>query len=385
MSVINTNIAANTAYRNLSSTQATFQSSVAKLSSGFRINRAADDAAGLSIANKLRSEGRSLMQAARNTSQAGAVLNIADGAVNTLSTILDRMKELATEAASANLSQTDRAKVQAEHATLLTEVDRIVNSTSYQGAVLLGGAFGVAQSGDGTALLASGAGVNIASGRTITFGNAKAATTYTLTLATSTIANGLATATLADQSGNSQVVSFLSTASGAINQTAVSLNFANLGVSISAGFINASGGATGTVDSTAQGAVNFQVGTDASVNSQISLSLGNVNSTGLGIAGTSLADAASAQSALTTITTAIDTLNTTIGTIGAAQSRLDFASTNLASIIQNTHAAESTIRDADMAYEMTVFTKTQILVQAGTAMLAQANQAPQSILTLLRG
>jgi flagellin len=92
-----------------------------------------------------------------------------------------------------------------------------------------------------------------------------------------------------------------------------------------------------------------------------------------------------AQAALTSITNAIDTLNTTIGTIGAAQSRLEFASTNLTSIIQNVTAAESVIRDADMAYEMTVFTKTQILQSAGTAMLAQANQSPQGILQLLRG
>src|SRR5919197_6374416 len=166
MSRINTNIAANTAYRNLAKTQSAFERSVQKLSSGFRINRSGDDA-GLSIANKLRSEGVSLMQAARNASQAGSVLNIADGAVNTVSTMLDRMKELATAASSANLSATDRSKTQAEFAVLLTEVDRIVNGTKYQGQTLLGGGFGVAQSGDGTAALASGAGGAIASGRTI--------------------------------------------------------------------------------------------------------------------------------------------------------------------------------------------------------------------------
>ena len=387
MSRINTNIAANTAYQNLSKTQNTFERSVQKLSSGFRINRSGDDAAGLSIANKLRSEGVSLMQAARNASQAGSVLNIADGAVNTVSSMLDRMKELATAASSANLSQTDRVKTQAEFSTLLTEVDRIVNSTKYQGQTLLGGGFGVAQSGDGTAALASGAGASVASGRTITLSNAKANTTYTLTVASGAAATGAnATATLSDGAGNSQRVSFYSSACGAADQTAVTLNFFELGVSISSGFVNASGGFTGTIlTSATQNAVNFRIGTDSSSNSQVSLTLGNITTAGLGIAGLSLGDAASAATALDTITTSIDTLNTTIGTIGAAQSRLDFASVNLSSIIQNTQAAESTIRDADMAYEMTVFTKTQILQQAGTAMLAQANQAPQNILTLLRG
>ena len=386
MATINTNIAANTAFRNLSKTQNTFDRSVQKLSSGFRINRSGDDAAGLSIANKLRSEGVSLMQAARNASQAGSVLNIADGAVGTVSTMLDRMKELATAASSANLSSTDRVKTQAEFSTLLTEVDRIVNSTKYQGQTLLGGGFGVAQSGDGTGALVSGVGGSIASGRTITLSNAKASTTYTLTIASGAAATGAnATATLSDGAGNSQRVSFYSSACGAADQTAVTLNFFELGVNISSAYVNASGGVTGTILTAAQSAVNFRVGTDSSSNSQVSLTLGNITTTGLGINALSLSDASTAATALDTITTAIDTLNTTIGTIGAAQSRLDFASTNLSSIIQNTQAAESTIRDADMAYEMTVFTKTQILAQAGTAMLAQANQAPQNILTLLRG
>ncbi len=152
---INTNAAANTAYKNLNASGSVLDKQIAKLSSGFRINRAGDDAAGLSIANKLRSEGRSLMMASRNATQAGSVLNIADGAVNVLSTVLDRMKELATQASSANLSATDRSKVQAEHASLLVEVDRIVNSTQYQGATLLGGGYGT-QVSSSTGALASG-------------------------------------------------------------------------------------------------------------------------------------------------------------------------------------------------------------------------------------
>ncbi len=387
---INTNAAANTAYKNLNASGSVLDKQIAKLSSGFRINRAGDDAAGLSIANKLRSEGRSLMMASRNATQAGSVLNIADGAVNVLSTVLDRMKELATQASSANLSATDRSKVQAEHASLLVEVDRIVNSTQYQGATLLGGGYGTQVSSATGALITGGSigGTATGTNATVVLNNAKASTTYTL--ATTAGASGtIASATLTDQSGNSQTVQFISstalTAGVGGVPGAQTLNFSALGVTISSTFIDSTTATGGTIVSTATAAATFQIGTDASANSQIGIALGNVTAAGLGISTTAMTTSSAALSALTTINTAIDTLNTTIGTIGAAQNRLEFAQTNLTSIIQNVTAAESVIRDADMAYEMTVFTKTQILQQAGTAMLAQANQLPQSILTLLRG
>ena len=393
MSRINTNIAANTAYKNLTASGSVLDKQIAKLSSGFRINRAGDDAAGLSIANKLRSEGRSLMMASRNATQAGSVLNIADGAVNVLSTVLDRMKELATQAASANLSTTDRSKVQAEHASLLVEVDRIVNSTQYQGATLLGGGYGTQVASSTGALISGGSigGSANATASTIVLANAKASTTYTLALASGATTGAIASATLTDQSGNSQTVQYISTTAATAGvggaPGAQTLNFSALGVTISSTFIDgsAANGTGGTIVSTAAAAASFQIGSDASSNSQIGIALGNVTAAGLGISTTALSTSASALTALTTINTAIDTLNTTIGTIGAAQNRLEFAQTNLTSIIQNVTAAESVIRDADMAYEMTVFTKTQILQQAGTAMLAQANQLPQGILTLLRG
>ncbi|MDZ4863703.1 MAG: flagellin [Gemmatimonadota bacterium] len=393
MSRINTNAAANTAYKNLSASGMVLDKQIAKLSSGFRINRAGDDAAGLSIANKLRSEGRALRMASQNATQAGSVLNIADGAVNVLSTVLDRMKELATQAASANLSTTDRSKVQAEHASLLVEVDRIVNSTQYQGATLLGGGYGT-QVSSSTGALISGGSIGGSAGATassIVLNNAKASTTYTLALASGATTGSIASATLTDQSGNSQTVQYISTTAATAGiggaPGSQTLNFSALGVTISSTFIDgsAAGGTGGTIVSTAAAAASFQVGTDASSNSQIGLSLGNVTAAGLGISTTALSTSASALTSLTTINTAIDTLNTTIGTIGAAQNRLEFAQANLTSIIQNVVAAESVIRDADMAFEMTVFTKTQILQQAGTAMLAQANQLPQGILTLLRG
>jgi flagellin len=278
MSVINTNSAANNAYLNLSRTSSMMGKSIQKLSSGFRINRSADDAAGMSIANALRATGRSLQAAQRNATQANAVLQIADGAVNTLSGILDRMKELATQAASDNSGVDARTNLNAEYQELVLEIDRITATTTYQGTALLDGAF------TGTFLVSSSG----------------------------------------DYAGEDTV----------------------------------------TVDGTA---------------------LDMASATLLGAAAGTLDTLANAQGELTKIDAGITAVGAAIGVIGAAQSRIEFASANVATIYQNVVAAESSIRDADMAFEMTQFTKAQILQQAGTAMLAQANQAPQTVLTLLRG
>src|SRR5690606_9921530 len=140
---IQTNLAALSAQRNLGVTNAALQVSTTRLSSGFRINRAADDAAGLSIANQMRGDIRSLQTAQRNASQAGSVLQIADGATSTISSILDRMKELATQAASDNTTPDARGKLQDEFFQLQGEIDRIVQSTKFQGKTLLDGSFGL--------------------------------------------------------------------------------------------------------------------------------------------------------------------------------------------------------------------------------------------------
>src|SRR5690242_17611269 len=130
---IQTNVASLNALRNLGVTENQQNAAIQKLSSGYAINRAGDDAAGLSIANSLRSAGKALGQAQKNASQAGSFLQIADGATQTLSTMLDRMRELATEAASDNVTNSDRSKISAEFTSLQSEWDRIVNTTQYQG------------------------------------------------------------------------------------------------------------------------------------------------------------------------------------------------------------------------------------------------------------
>ena len=145
MSVIQTNIAALNAQRNLANTNMRLSSSIARLSSGFRINRAADDAAGLGIANKMRADLRGFRQASRNAAQANAVVQTAEGAASTIGFILDRMKELAAQGASDNVTSADRVQLDAEFTALKSEITRIVDTTKYQGQKLVSGSFGNAE------------------------------------------------------------------------------------------------------------------------------------------------------------------------------------------------------------------------------------------------
>lgn len=360
MSVIQTNVAANSAYRNLSTTSKMLERQITKLSSGFRINRSGDDAAGLAIANKLRAESRSLQQASRNASQANSLLQIADGAVGTISGILDRMKELATASNSTTIG-TQRDKLDAEFQSLKNEIDRIAATTQYQGSALVNGTLGNTVTG-GTYV-----------GQTTL--NGAAAGTYTFTSASGV-------ATLSSASGAGQVTQTLAMPAGA-----GTYNFDRLGITVTnaAGYLaDAANGQTIIVGGTS---VAFQVSSSGSYAANDLVSFGSVNLTtaALGISGSTVGtSAANAQAALAALDGAINASNTAIGTIGAAQSRIEYASSNVATATQNVIAAESTIRDADMALESTAFTKFQILQQAGTAMLAQANASAQTVLNLLR-
>ncbi len=360
MSVIQTNAAANNAYRNLTVSNKMLEAQITKLSSGFRINRSGDDAAGLAIANKLRAESRSLQQASRNASQANSLLQIADGAVNTISGILDRMKELATASNSSTIG-TQRDKLNAEFQALKAEIDRIAATTQYQGTALVNG----------------------------TLGNAVTGGTYTGQVALNGAATGTFTftsaagvATLSSAAGAGQVTQTLTMGAGA-----GTYNFDRLGITVTnaAGYVaDAVNNQTIIIGGTS---VNFQVSSSGNYGTTDLVSFNQINltTTALGISGSTIdTTAANAQAALSALDTAINNANTAIGTIGAAQSRIEFASANVATATQNVIAAESTIRDADMALETTAFTKYQILQQAGVAVLAQANASAQSVLGLLR-
>ncbi len=366
---INTNISAMQAQNNASTIEVQQANSIAKLSSGYRITKASDDAAGLGIANVLRGTIRAMSQASRNADQASSMLNIAEGSTSSIQKMLERMKELAAQAASDSVDTAGRARVDAEFQALKTEIVRTVNTTKFGQTSLLNGSFGATVNAASTALSVVTAGVqsvklNGAGPSTVTF--AVSGSTVTATQV-----NGSSTVSQAAVAANGQ-------------QT---LNFSSLGFSVdtASNFTSASlasqnltiGGGSGTFLISASGdyATN-----DALTVAGSSLALDAVTSA-LG----SVTSLANAQSALTAVDTAIGTVNTTLGTLGALQSRIANAQSNLKSAITNTAAAESTIRDLDMAEEYTKFAKNSILAQAGTAMLAQANQQGQGVLQLLRG
>jgi len=368
---INTNVAAINAHRQLLSTEAAQDSSMEKLSSGYRINRSSDDAAGLAVANRLRATGKSLTVATRNVSEAKAMVNVAEGAANQLQGILERMKELATQSASANAAN-DRDKIQAEFTSLQSEITRITDNTNYQGTVLLKGGFGSGMSFSAT-------GTNFTTGTT---NGVNASTDVRISGATA------GTYTIGETSGHLTLTDGVSTQNIDVISGSGIANFSMFGITLNLGsdFVSTAttlNGKNVVVTAGTSGGV-FQVGSDASSSSQIGLTIGSLTLSSLNLNSASVSDQTSAQSALTSIDSAINTLVGVQGNMGAVINRLTYTYSNLQVSIENMSASESVIRDVDMASEMVSFTKSQIMMQAGTAMLAQANTSSQNILTLMR-
>jgi flagellin len=364
---IQNNIAAMNAHRQLQIADAGMSKSLQRLSSGFRINSAADDAAGLAVSSVMRADIASYKAASRNTSEAISLLQVAEGAYDQITSILTRLKELTTQGTSANASG-NGADISNEVTALKAEIDRISNATEYNGTTVL--------RGYGAAVQAYSANIDTVAERDamgLTSISTRGVTdnvTYTFaatTLNVLTVTNGT--------TGASESKTL--TANGA--QT---INFESAGITLNLGSLftrSAIGLNAQTLVFTVAGG-NFITGIKNDSNHYINVGIDKVSSADLGltgVTGTALAD-------LTTINTAITTLAGSRGEIGATMNRLSYAAANLASSLENVQAAESVIRDVDMASEMSTFTKNQILLQAGTAMLAQANMAPQGVLSLFK-
>jgi len=269
---VNTNTASLNAQRNLMNTTNNLSRSMERLSSGLRITRASDDAAGLAISERFRSEIRSLSQAQRNANDGISLLQIAEGALNESSNTLIRMRELAIQSANGTLGTAERTTLDNEFQALLAEIDRVAAVTEFNGVQML----------DGTAPT-----------------------------------------------------------------------------------------------------VTFQVGANNTVNDQISVTGVDATSTGLGATG-DITTVATAQTAIDALDTAIDALSGLRAGFGTAQNRLESTIRSIAVAVENTSAAESRIRDVDVAHETAVLTRNQVLQQAGIAVLAQANQSSAAALSLLQ-
>lgn len=300
--IINHNISALNTHRQLSSATNAQSKSMEKLASGMRINRAGDDAAGLAISEKMRGQIRGLDQASRNSQDAISLIQTAEGALNETTDILQRMRELATQAATDTNTTNDRGEIQKEMDSLTSEINRIGNTTEFNTQKLLNGSKNTATAGTG---LQFQIGANENQSLTLEIGDMRAA------------ALGL-TGTAGDT-----------------------------------GFTAANGVSDGT------------------------------NSTP-GEAGLDVSTAANASAAITAIQGAIDTVSAERSKLGANQNRLEHTINNLGTSSENLTAAESRVRDTDMAKTMMEQTKNSILAQASQAMLAQANQQPQGVLQLLR-
>ena len=412
---VNNNIAALNAYRNLSVTDGQMSKSLEKLSSGFRINRAADDAAGLAISEGLRSQIGGLKVAVRNTQDGISVVQTAEGALTETHSILQRMRDLSVQASnSGSLSAAAKGNIQSEVVQLKAELDRIASTTSFNGKKLLDGTFNAAfqvgaNAGEtinvnlSTAMGSTGLGV---AGLDVT-----AAGPYVPALATgagnvyvSTAASAAVPAVLTlveaaagtDFSTGTGTVASYQTLAGSFSfggktfdlgsvdyststtstQALAALNAAaTSALGLTAGSTPFAGSTTGLTFTVAQAVTGYTTTGGAALTASVQ---------DLAKATPTFSAASGATTAISSLDTAIATVSTVRADIGALQNRFDHTVNNLNVAVENLTASESRIRDADMAQEMVQFTRSQILSQAGTAMLAQANQASQGVLQLLR-
>ncbi len=380
------NFAANVAQRNLATSDAAVTTSLAKLSSGTRVVSAKDDAASLAVGSRLEAERTGLQQALVNAGQAVSMLQIADGAMAKVNDILVRMKTLSVQAGSGSLSGTERSMLDTEYQALISEVDRIANDTEFAGTLLVNGAVAVT-TGSATAY-AVGQGVqditlvgdhSTASNASISYNNTTGAFSVSVVdgAATNIFTGSIASGTNNGTNMTTGTVVTL-TNSNTTNKIDIALNTA---------FVFNAAHSTGTLglSGTSTSSFTFKVGTGTSATAdEIVATINSVSASSLGVATLSVSTKVAADLSSVAISNAIDNLQTHRATIGANQNRLEFASANLATAVENTEAARSQLLDLDIASEMSNFVSKQILIQAGVAMLSQANQLPNNLLRLFQ-
>lgn len=486
--VINSNIASLNAQRNLNTSQSSLQASLQRLSSGLRVNSAKDDAAGLAISERMTAQVRGLNQAARNANDGISLAQTAEGALASITENLQRVRELAVQAANATNSSTDRTALNNEATQLIAEIERVATTTQFNGVNLLDGTFtsqafqvgananqtisisaissartanlGVGSassysaSAGGTSItvtttalaagdltingyqvgasasdgvssvnatgsaIAKAAAINAISGQTNVTATVNATkvtgasigsggTNTGATGASDLTINGVAidavaasndvvvrganfAAAINEVSAQTGVTATFSTTTGALTLTAtdgrnIEIEEASDGAS-KAGLTEGVNVGTYTLNSTSSDGIT--IGGTAGGATASGLAAGHTAATakaGAGVSSLDLTTAAGAQNALTIIDAALSTVNSSRASLGAYQNRFGSTVTSLQTTAENLSASRSRIRDADFAAETAEMTRAQILQQAGTAMLAQANSLPQNVLTLLRG
>ena len=385
--VVQHNLTAMNSNRMLGLTTASQAKSTEKLSSGYKINRAADDAAGLSISEKMRKQIRGLTQASANAQDGVSAVQTAEGALTEVHDMLQRMNELAVKAANGTMSENDRDYVQNEIDQLVTEIDRVSTTTKFNETYLLNGKVGNTEytkaQADSKGVLAGIAGsatVDAEKG-SVTKGTALA-DTNTVTFkdkdnhdVTYKLDMNAAKETATIATSKASFVSMIKKAAMSVDKNIKDVSLdddGKLKVDVFA-------------DTKDDLNISLQVGADTTTQNKIGATIQNLSARGLGINGLRVdgKNSTNADNAVNTIADAIQQVSTQRSALGAVQNRLEHTINNLDNIVENTTSAESEIRDTDMATEMVKYSNNNILSQAGQAMLAQANQSNQGVLSLL--
>ncbi len=384
MTTINTNVMSMTAQRNLSGSASSLATSMQRLSSGLRVNSAKDDAAGLAISERMNSQVRGLNVAARNANDGISLAQTAEGALGKVGDMLQRMRELAVQSANASNNSDDRKALQAEVTQLRQEIDRVAKTTSFNGTKLLDGSFANAtfqvgaNAGEGIAI------DSIVSAKSTTLGDTSLITAAG-TLTTTAGANAaLAAGTLTVKGVDLGPIAAAADATERTAQVVDAINAKSADTGVFARVVTDAAGATTGWTTFSEDAIaaadftGFAAATTgaspAAAGAAVASQLDDISITSFG----------ESQRALKVIDSAIDAINSSRADLGALQSRFENAVANINITGENISAARGRIVDADFAKETSNLSRSQILQQAGTAMVAQANQASQNVLSLLR-
>ena len=387
--IINHNMNALNAHRNMGVNNTAAGKSMEKLSSGLRINRAGDDAAGLAISEKMRGQIRGLTQASRNSADGISMIQTAEGALNETTNILQRMRELAVQASNDTNTTSDREEIQKEINALTEEVDRIANNTEFNTQKLLNGS----KSGEEGDLVREAVTAQRGVFK-ITFANAIKADDKII------IDGKQIKITAADKVEDDINAALNGKYTAVYNNTKRELELtqvegsdkyemiAKLNGDEAKATVNVNtNGITARKEELSEGKVSVQVGANAS--QSMSIEIGDMRAQALNIVndrgqGLSVETAQSANEAITAFDAALNEVSSQRANLGAVQNRLEYTISNLDNTAENLTSAESTLRDVDMAKEMMEYSKNNILNQAAQAMISQANQQPQNVLQLLR-
>ncbi|MGJ0682711.1 flagellin [Flavonifractor plautii] len=407
------NIMAMNAYRNYTNNTSALSKNLEKLSSGYKINRAGDDAAGLAISEKMRAQITGLDKAQDNAKDGISLVQTAEGALTEVHDMLNRMYELAEQSANGTFEDgTDRKQLQKEVNQLKDEIDRIADSANFNGIKLLDGSM----SANGTTTIkgaatsqAAGVDVNIMADSVFDANGSRSELKFSFAV----VSNASTAGAVVDKDGN-VTISVAKASAGQASYSAADIqallskvtakdskvsadmvNAAKNATVTGAGIQDATGTKAGkwtTLAKTSNGAakpnagkpLTLQIGDTSDSFNQLKVGIKDCHVDALGLTDMKIGDQDSAAKALDKIKSAINYVSDVRGTLGATQNRLDHTINNLSVMQENIQDAESTIRDTDVADEMMAYTKNNILIQSAQAMLAQANQVPQGVLQLLQ-